>query len=59
MKDSTTTKSTLNVRAEIPQSTHNALRIRQSKKEIDTGTRPHMTEVVAEALGEWAETQRI
>ena len=45
------------VRAEIPDSTHRALRVRQNKKENETNIRPQMTEVVAEALTEWANSQ--
>ncbi|MGI4871465.1 MAG: hypothetical protein ACRYFX_09840 [Janthinobacterium lividum] len=48
----------VNVRAKIRASTHNALKVKQSRKVIDTqGTRPDMTEVVAEALDEWASRQ--
>jgi hypothetical protein len=54
MAATTTSEDTVWVRAEIPESTHRALRTKQNKKEEDTNKRPQMTEVVAEALNEWA-----
>jgi hypothetical protein len=54
MADETTSEDTVWVRAEIPESTHRVLRIKQNKKQDDTNKRPQMTEVVAEALNEWA-----
>lgn len=48
----------VNVRARIRATTHKALKMKQSKKELDThGERPDMTTVVAEALDEWAAQQ--
>ena len=57
MATTPTKERTMNVRAEIDESTHRALKQEQSRRELETGQRPQMTEVVALVLTEWAQVQ--
>lgn len=49
----------MNVRAEIAEGTHRALKQEQSRRELETGQRPQITEVVAMILNEWALTNPV
>ncbi len=59
MTDTSPTERTVNIRAEIDEGTHRALKQAQSRRELETGTRPQMTEVVALILTEWAAQQPV
>lgn len=48
------TERTVKIRAELEESTHKALRQEQSRRELDTGKRPHLASLVASILREWA-----
>jgi hypothetical protein len=58
MTATATPEETVWIRAEIPKSTHKALRAKQNKIEKDTDKRPDMMEVAAQALNEWAALQQ-
>jgi hypothetical protein len=59
MSTSNVSEPTVWVRAEIPETTHKLLRSKQNKIEDETGKRPQMTEVAAEALNEWAANKQV
>lgn len=50
-------KETINVRGAVSVQTHKALKVKQSHLDIETGSRPQMTEVVAQILNDWAQRQ--
>lgn len=50
-------KEVINVRGHVPIDAHKALKLRQSKIEVDTHIRPGLEEVVSIAIREWAALQ--
>jgi hypothetical protein len=54
MAENTPSERTIKLRAEVDEGTHRALKQEQSRRELESGTRPHMTELVALLLTEWA-----
>jgi len=54
MAENVTPERTIKIRAAIDEGTHRALKQEQSRRELETGNRPHMTELVALLLTEWA-----
>ncbi|MGI4735078.1 MAG: hypothetical protein ACRYG7_07860 [Janthinobacterium lividum] len=52
-------KEVVNVHGKVTAETHKALKIKQSLLNIELGSRPDMTEVVAYVLNDWGKQQTL
>jgi len=52
-------KEVVNVRGPVTAETHKALKIMQSRLNIELGSRPGMTEVVSRVLNDWGKQQAL